>query len=664
MTSALSYWRLFRIVYVVFCCYLMGDAFYRWDGFSYYASFQDFIPAVALVTIIWTAVSAIVTFLLWGLIILSTRLLNLMGLKIAPDHILVMFGSFIILTLALWAGRNYQPVNLDKLHAYKQYIVLVIALISFLFAYILRNRGAQLLKGLNESLSPAVWLFGFIFVISFPVVIYQNWLNVSPGIPVVSEEKVQSIGNKDRPNIILVTFDALTSKDMSVYGYDRDTTPFLKEWSENATLFKHMVSESNYTSPTTASLMTGKKLWTHQLYHPHGSKPDKAATENLPLMLKKSGYYTLALVANNFAAVDNLGISDGYDIAPLVTKFSMTNSLFKKIDVFLYDMFAKNILLYDWIIREDFITYKLVNAVSKNITDTQVPAEKTLNSFLSFLDSGLPEPYFAWIHLYPPHEPYLASEPFMGMYDSSPELRTFQSQLRARLGSYGYIKQGKYPDDVQQDVDRLRARYDEFIRYCDDRFEKFIGELEKRGADDNTFIMLSSDHGESFEHVKIGHGATLYEPEVHIPMIIKAPGQKQGLIVHNHVEQVDITSTIADLAGIEIPEWMEGQSLSPFMRGEAVEPRSVISMALEANRGRGYQITKGKIAVWEGEYKLIYYVSQDRSELFNLNIDPDEMNDISGEDEVTTGRLLSVIKKQLAEANKRIAFEAGLKNNK
>ncbi|NIR07741.1 MAG: sulfatase-like hydrolase/transferase, partial [Candidatus Aminicenantes bacterium] len=80
--------------------------------------------------------------------------------------------------------------------------------------------------------------------------------------------------NRDLPNIILVTFDTLTARDMSVYGYGMPTTPFISKWAKTASLFTKLEAEGNITTPTTASLMTGKRLWTHQTYHvENASKP-------------------------------------------------------------------------------------------------------------------------------------------------------------------------------------------------------------------------------------------------------------------------------------------------------------------------------------------------------------------------------------------------------
>ncbi len=114
---------------------------------------------------------------------------------------------------------------------------------------------------------------------------------------------------------------------------------------------------------------------------------------------------------------------------------------------------------------------------------------------------------------------------------------------------------------MQPAVNLMRDYYDEFITYIDKKFEDFIKEYEKRKIE-NTVIILSADHGESFEHGYFTHGGPfLYEQVTHVPLIIKEPGQMKGQTVDTLVEQIDIPATILDLANIPVPSWMEGRSL-------------------------------------------------------------------------------------------------------
>ena len=559
--------------------------------------------------------------------------------KMGIEHILIFTGIFMLLSVLTWKGRfliwHFTVVTMHI----KLIVLLVIVIVSVLLSILSRHRAVSWINTVQERITPLVWLFGVVTVLSIPLLAYHIAVyqtgegkdkKISPGYLQTSVEK------KHR-NIILVTFDALTARDMSVYGYDRETTPFINEWAGNASIFTMAEAESNYTTPTTASLMTGKRVWTHQLYQPHGYNIYKADTENLPLMLQNHGYYNIALIQNSFASVETLGISNSFDIAYPVADLTEPSSIEGFILKQLFLLFGNKYHLYNWFVRNDFVVGQLLRIFPQNVFITEYPPEKVFEEFLKVMDNNPPEPFFAWIHLLPPHDPYLPPGPFMGMFDSSQELRTIKQQNEKNKRSH---------------IDTARARYDEFIRYCDKEFENFTREFEK--YDKNALIILSSDHGHSFEHDYLGHGGPhLYEQLTSIPLIIKEPDQRGRRVINNVVEQVDIAPTILDLAKIQVPEWMEGHSLVPLMEGKDLPSKPALSMYLESTPSGG-NIIEGTIAVWDEDYKLIHYLKDNKSLLFSLKHDQGELENIFGEETETGRRLLDIIYQNLEEANKRI----------
>lgn len=638
MKTKISSWEIFRLIFVFFSLYLMGDALYRWDGFKYYASFSEFIPSVALIMILWSLVAACVAVLLWLLFITIKKISDLVGWKITVEDFLVYINLALLLSGMLYAGKIFILKNVQMTTQFKLLVLSCLAIVSALLTWMLHGKSTKIIYLIRERITPLVWLFGLILVVSVPLVGYhtlwkQNYKGTSRGI-------VQSSADdRDKPNIILVTFDTMTSRDMSVYGYHLPTTPFISEWSKTAALFTRAEAESNYTTPTTASLMTGKRVWTHQTYYVEtASEAVKNSSENLPALLRKNGYSNIAIVTTDYASVDKLGISYSFEIAPSPVKFRYPTNLFGFINAFLYRTFGEKIKLNDWIIKEDFIFFRLVNILTRGFSKTMTPPEKAFGKLLEILDDDFPEPFFAWVHIFPPHDPYLPPEPYIGMFNSSQKLRTSKGQ-----------RQATGMDEI------FRARYDEFIRYCDKKFENFIIQLKKRNLFGNSLIILSSDHGESFEHNYKGHGGPhLYEQLTHIPLIIKEPAQTEAKIINDVVEQIDIPATILEFAGIPTPSWMDGRSLVPLMRGEKLSQRPAFSMNLERNPSRGHKITKGTIAVWEGDYKLIHYLERKKSLLFNLKKDPDELNNLFDKDIETGEGLLGLIHDNLDKANDKI----------
>jgi arylsulfatase A-like enzyme len=239
------------------------------------------------------------------------------------------------------------------------------------------------------------------------------------------------------------------------------------------------------------------------------------------------------------------------------------------------------------------------------------------------------------------------------MFDSSSKFRTVKNQKSFKFNTTGNTQ------EQQAKVNVLRSRYDEFIRYCDKQFEEIISELRKRNKLKNTVIILSSDHGESFEHNYFKHiGSHLYEQVTHIPLVIKEPGQNEGQIINSLAEQIDIPPTILDLADIPMPSWMEGRSLVPLLNGKKLPSKPIFSMQFMENSSRGRQIiTRGTIAVWEGDYKLIHYLNEEKSLLFNLKQDPDELNNLFDKETEAGPRLLNLIKDNLKRANEKIIKE-------
>jgi len=359
-----SFWGLFRIIFVVFSLYLLGDAFYQWDGFRYYGTFSDFLPGIALELIILSIIAVISTIFIWLLFKIVEWGCLQMERKIRIEHLLMFIAIFIFLGALVWKGRFLIKHYIMVTELIKLIIAIAIAIISILLTALFRNKAVSWLSIVQERITPLVWLFGVLVILSIPVVVYQI-VNYHPWRKEYREISTQisktSLVNKNQPNIILVTFDALTARNMSLYGYNRKTTPFIDEWAKNASVFTRAEAESNYTSPTTASLMTGKRVWTHQLYQPHGYNLINADTENFPLLLKNNGYYNIALIQNSFASVQTLGISDAFGTIPLLTEFMEPASIDLVIQKYLFLLFGNKFHLYNRFVRGAFILSEILD---------------------------------------------------------------------------------------------------------------------------------------------------------------------------------------------------------------------------------------------------------------------------------------------------------------
>lgn len=647
INKSISYWKTFRVVFVIFSLYLLRDAFYRWDGFRYHSTFYEFIPSVALVTIFWSLVAAFTVLVIWLLLGGFEWFCQRMRWKIKAEFILVFIGIFSLLVIAALIGKGMiSKAGLTLLS--KSAILLSVFFIAILLTWRIRNN----FDIFHERITPMVWLFGIWAIVSLPMVGYHTWFKQTDNS--ISQGVFQSsISDMRQPNIIIVSFDALTARDMSLYGYNRPTTPFIDEWAKTASVFNRFQSASNWTASAAASMMTGKRVWSHRMFQ-GDSKLFKSDTESLPLVLKKNGYYNMAFVANGYASVKRLGIDNGFDIAPRNTEFGKSRTLvgirFGMLDIMLSRFFGDKIKSYSWIIFPDFILGKLLREIflyPSVMTQTEAPPESAFKYFLKTVDNGIPEPFFAWIHLYPPHDPYLPDETYMSMFNPSPKLRSFSKQMEEEVEAHT-IKN-------DEDWEIYRARYDEFIRYCDKQFEDFVKKVRGRDGLKDAVIIFTSDHGESFEHGYFTHNTNHhYEQVTHIPLIINEPDRGEGIIINDLIEQIDLPPTILSLADIPVPSWMEGRSLLPLMRGEQLPSKYVYSMSFQKNPSTSDGITKGTVAVWEGDYKVIHYLEDNKSLLFNLREDPDELNDLFDKKSEIARHLLPLIKDNLKKVNERI----------
>ena len=476
-----SFWLFFRPVFVLFFLYLTGDVFYRWDGFKYYASFSEFLPNVSLITILWSIV-AVFAALLVLVTVMTLKLFcrficRLIGWKITTKHILLFMVFFILFGAAIWVVKRYMPYYETTLQE-KLIVLMCVVIVSLFTTWLSRYKAERWIDVVQERIAPLVWLYGIWVILSVPLVAYHTWAPANHSGTLAPENITQSFSTvENRPNIILVTFDALTARHMSTFGYKRPTTPFISEWAKKATLFTNLQAAGTCTSVTTSSLMTGKRPWTHKVFQTNDvSPPLKAGTESLPLLLKNNGYYNMQFNPNSYASIKRLGMSNSFDIAPPLNEFWRSNSLLGVIESTLFRLFGNKFIFYDWLTKEDFILRKvlIITELYRKESVTEYPPEKVFSRFLWHISDNPQEPYFAWIHLFPPHIPYLPPKPYMGMFNSSSELRRTLDQYDLFDLTAKY-RNGLIPlEKIQPQIDTLRDRYDEFIMYCDKQFEVFI----------------------------------------------------------------------------------------------------------------------------------------------------------------------------------------------
>jgi hypothetical protein len=483
---------------------------------------------------------------------------------------------------------------------------------------------------------------------------------------------VNAINSYQQPektqNIIIVVFDAFSAYDIGLYGYQRETTPNLARLAERAIVYHNHYAGGNFTTPGTASLLSGMLPWKHRQFVHYGEGSEDFVKNNIFRAFEN--YYRIAYTHNPLAnnLLSKLNFEGNID------SYVPTKQLFLTTDGLLLDIFGddEDIASISWVRalkkQEEGFAYSLFLShfyelfQEKKIASLYpsyprgIPSVKSDNYFLleqavdwlGSLVKRTPQPFINYFHLMPPHAPYRTHRDFLGTF-----------------GSDGWKPVPKPIDIFGEQVDfnygnswKKRTSYDEFILYTDREFGRFFDNLEKAGLLDNTWLILTSDHGEMFERGIEGHFTpVLYQPVIRVPLMIFEPGRTSRTDIFTNTSAVDVLPTLLHVTGQKKADWTEGKILPPFAPEQESERNLYI---LEARRNDQYApLTVATTALVKGQYKLMYFFGYDelggpeseRVELYDLKNDPEELSDLSGLKPETTTELLNEIKEKVIEVN-------------
>ncbi|WP_224957463.1 sulfatase-like hydrolase/transferase [Geomonas subterranea] len=548
--------------------------------------------------------------------------------------------------LNLWSATVVPPAHNTVRHA-------VVIGIFLLFNLILVAKLKQIPSNVDHAFK-AVPVLAAVAVLILVVRSTAVFLFAGPAVPVVSP-------SAQKNNIILITFDALSASDMSLYGYPRDTTPNMNDFARSAFVFDRMFSNSNHTSPSVCSILTSNYPSQHKVYNNFMVLTEEARRDNLAAVLKKNGYATAAVVANpaahpwhnrtyaDFSYVAPVPYVSDYvsgrfynTFTPLLLKLdsNLNNWFYSMKGVVVYYAFKYflNHVVSDPPMQAEWHDFYLVG---NKEWDTRVmnPPERTFEEASRFLDQKKDRPFFLWIHVFTPHAPYLPPEEFKYHFLSQKLFDTATSQYSI----YGRC----YDPKDQPRIDALRARYDELVLYTDTEFGRFVKQLEKHGYLENTAVFVSADHGEIFEKGEQSHGGErLNQPLIHIPLVVRLPGQTHAVRIRQNVQQVDLAPTILAAAGIPAPSRMQGKSFVDLLRGGQHREQRIFSMNLEQNYQKAV-VKVGAVGVVEGNYKYVHTLNTPKEEMYDLGRDPGENYNLVKKDPARAAKLKAVIFNEL-----------------
>jgi arylsulfatase A-like enzyme len=468
----------------------------------------------------------------------------------------------------------------------------------------------------------------------------------------------------DKPNVLVLVFDALSATNMSLYGYPRNTTPNLARFAERSTVYNRHYADGPFTTPGTASLLTGALPWSHRALELYGTVTEPYLQNNFFHTFKAAGYHCYAYTHNLLAYTvlsqfnkdvelklpRDLALSDeeysdwafpnDYDVAFTSERMMRRGETIGPGSLFL------SVLDH---LRLGNETARLQQEYRKEYPGAVPNAPRfyfLLETGIDWLQRALqtwPQPFMAYVHFKPPHAPYAPRADFVGRFDDGWE--PVAKKPHPLGGPHG-----------QKFLNEKRRAYDEFVAFADSEFGRLLNSMEGSGVLDKTYVVFTSDHGENFERGWTGHFAKplLFEPGIRVPLIISQPGNKQRQDVNALTVAVDLLPTLARVAGTQPPPLCEGSILPTFDGSEVKSDRSIYVSGAKSN-AKFAPLTRLTVTLIKGDHKLIYYLGyngyDNRYELYNLKEDPEELKDLYQSRKKVAAGLQDELTAKLREVN-------------
>jgi arylsulfatase A-like enzyme len=410
------------------------------------------------------------------------------------------------------------------------------------------------------------------------------------------------------PNVVLLCLDTVRADHLSVYGYGRDTTPNLRAFARGATLYTQAFSASDYTLPSHASIFTGTYASRHgaRFWSGYGyDMPLSPHARPLAEILLEGGFSTAGIVANYGFLSHRYGMDRGfdyYDERPPVLMF---------VDFPIYCLREGLVQIIDWLHGLSELDRDYRRAEDINTSVLPLLNERPFTS----------RPFFLFCNYMDAHTPYLPPGSFA---------RLFADAGSASAGAHEHGSATHQRVDARQasEAEKRRdliSRYDGAIAYLDSQLGNVFAELRNRRLYDNSLIIVTSDHGEAFgERGHWGHPWSVYQDQIHVPLIVKYPGQTRGVVFDEAVSGVDVLPAVLDVLGQQPLPGLEGQSLLRLSKGVSVLAEHFTDRQ-SGFRSRGdNEIAR---AIMAGHVKLVL-LPNGRREVFDLSADPNEEHNL------------------------------------
>lgn len=473
----------------------------------------------------------------------------------------------------------------------------------------------------------------------------------------------------DRPNIVVIMTDQQRADACAREGFGLDTTPFLDGLARDGTWFDRAYTSTPVCAPARTSFLTGRyptatNVWVN------GQQDAAVYDRDLFDAMNEAGYRT-ALVGKDHSSLDPERADHYVEYGHWGANNDAAERARTEADEE-WEEWMSDLALFEggggWHPKptptpvETQCAHRCVTGAQEWIRSLDGSERSRSDRDPQQTASDGDAPFFTWLSIPEPHNPYQVPEPYFSMFppEDLPPVEAGPAELDDKRFKWDWLREigvaralreapdADYDDEV---LPRLRSLYYGMLRMVDDQVKRFVEFLEDEGLRDDTLLVFLSDHGDFVgQYGLMRKGVDLPEATTRIPLLFDGPGVRSSSGPSEaHVSIVDLLPTLCDAAGAEVPAGVQGRSLWPLLtgEGEADEFESVYAEcgyggrhstpddvppieAASKNELNAHTQTGRTAMVRRGRWKLAYD-AEDGPELYDLETDPAETTDLSGD---------------------------------
>jgi arylsulfatase A-like enzyme len=384
------------------------------------------------------------------------------------------------------------------------------------------------------------------------------------------------------PNCLFVVLDAVAAKHLRPWGYARETTPQIDRLSERGAVFTSAFSQSAATFSSVPSYWTGMNPASLQFAI---TLPDDVVV--IPEAFQSIGFRTAGF-SENPNVNETRGYARGFDTFQLY----------------------------------------LPKSVDRTADGFSLDSRRTMRDVTEWIARSRDEPWFCYVHLLRPHDPYNSPEPYGSLFTSSYEGNA--------EGNLAWFRENGFQANPR-DTAHLIDLYDGNLAYADHLVGELLSQLDQWGELEDTWVVLTSDHGEAFmQHGRLTHATTCYDEMIHVPLVIVPPHRAEyGAVTTDAL--IDLTClfpTLAEVYGFDVPQTFDGVSLIPLMQGQELAGKPLIYSQAMQNAS---DLKPNLFAARTAEHKYVARIKDHvyerpieftSEELYDLVSDPGEQSNL------------------------------------